>query len=177
MDLVDKVQSLLGGKITGVRESAPGEPEFRTTPEHVLEVLKALKSLEGGPFDHLQDLTAYDEHPKSPRYHVTYILISMLRKQRCLVVVDLDDANPAIPTVTGLWKGANWLEREVWDMYGIHFVGHPDPRRILMPDAFKGHPLRKDFLVDYRQQFPETSEENVPSWDPFGTTVVKKPGE
>ena len=163
--LSEKYQSTL-------RESAPGEPEFKTTLQNFKALLTELKNLS---YVHLADLTAYDEAPANPRFHVVYELISMKDKKRCAVIVPLSDEAPSIPTIIDLWKGANWLEREVYDMYGIQFEGHPDQRRILLPPSFKGFPLRKDFVVDYRQEFEKSLvEEQV--FDPFGATLVRGGG-
>lgn len=166
------IKSRFAGSLLGARESAPGELEFTVAPSAVRSFVEALKNLEGGGFDHLADLTAYDRHPQTPRFHVVYELISMLRKKRCSVISPLGDDAPAVESVTSLWPGANWLEREVYDMYGIRFDGHPDMRRILLPEAFRGYPLRKDFTVDYRQKFPE-SRAGQGGFDPFGSTIVK----
>jgi NADH:ubiquinone oxidoreductase subunit C len=174
-DWVRSVKEKFGERISRIRESAPTEYEFMVGPETGVELLRYLKALPQGPFDHLSDLTAYDEYPKSPRYHVVYELVSMMQKQRCSVIVKLpDDSNPRVPTIAvELWKGANWLEREVFDMFGIQFEGHPDPRRILLPDSFQGHPLRKGFVVDYRQRFPEIIDDEA-AFDPYGNTFIDK---
>lgn len=155
------------------RESAPGEPEFTIAPDAVIDALSFLKSAEGGEFNHLADLTSYDEAVSGCRFHVVYELISMARKQRCSVIAQISDQNsPSVPSIVSLWSGANWLEREVYDLMGISFEGHPDMRRILLPPSFKGHPLKKDFLVDYRQTFEGGDlEKNL--FDPFGTSVVR----
>jgi NADH-quinone oxidoreductase subunit C len=97
----------------------------------------------------------------------------MKLKTRATVVVPIDSANnPEIESVTKIWPGAGWLERETYDMLGIKFLNNPDPRRMLLPEAFVGHPLRKDFIVDYRQKFPEVSEEDE-AFDPFGHNIVR----
>lgn len=151
------------------RESVPGEVEF-TVDGKVAHNLMC--HLQNKGYVHLADLTAYDEFPKSPRFHVLYELISLKEKKRCAVIAIVDDENPAIATLTDLWKGANWLERETYDMYGIQFMGHPDLRRILLPPSFKGWPLRKDFVVDYRQEYEKAVvEEGL--FDPFGASIVK----
>jgi len=169
---VEKVKNQFGEKILGVRESAPGELEFTVKPSDSVLLLTYLKNLEGGAFDHLADLTAYDEFPKTPRFHVVYELISMTRKLRCSVIAQLpDDQQPSAPSITDLWVGANWLEREVFDMFGVHFIGHPDERRILLPQQFKGHPLQKNFIADYRQKFPEPLSDET--FDPFGNTIIQ----
>jgi NADH-quinone oxidoreductase subunit C len=155
-----------------IRESAPSEPELKVSVQNFKELLKDLQSR---GYVHMADLTAYDEAPASPRFHVVYELISMESKKRCSVVVPVSDLDPKISTVTDIWKGAEWLEREVYDMYGIVFEGHADMRRILLPHTFKGHPLRKDFIVDYRQEF-EKKVVDEGMFDPFGTTVVRGKG-
>jgi len=156
-----------------VRESAPDEPELKATIESFRDLLKELQQ---ASYVHLADLTAYDESPATPRFYVVYELISLQDKKRCSVIVPLNDADPKIPTIIDLWKGADWLERETYDMFGIVFEGHPDLRRILLPNSFKGFPLRKDFVVDYRQEFDKKLvEEGL--FDPFGATVVRGKSE
>lgn len=156
-----------------LRESAPGEAEFTIDCQTNTQAAhKLLSDLQNRGYVHLADLTAYDEFPKSPRYHVVYELISLKDKKRCAVIAVVTDENPTILTVTDLWKGADWLERETFDMYGIRFEKHPDHRRILLPPSFVGFPLRKDFVVDYRQDYAKVNgEEGL--FDPFGATVVK----
>lgn len=158
--------------LINIRESAPNEWELTVSKELHVHLLNSLKSLSGGGFNHLSDLTGYDEFPQTPRFHVVYHLSSMERKERCSVVVPLNDEKPEVKSVVELWAGADWLEREVYDMYGIHFIDHPDERRILLPPTFKGHPLRKDFVVDYRQEFNDSGVDE--SFDPFGNTIVEK---
>ncbi len=168
------VQAKFGSAILGVKESAPGELEFMVGADKAHALLGELKNHPDFAFHHLSDLTAYDEYPKSPRFHVVYVLISMTKKVRASVVAVISAGDsPAIETVTDLWAGANWLEREVYDMFGIHFSGHPDLRRMLLPASFVGHPLRKEFVVDYRQQFPNDNPMEQ-TFDPFGPTIVKE---
>ncbi len=168
-----QIEAEFSNKILSKKEQAPGELEIKVkSPDH-LALLTKMQSDAGGAFVHLADLTGYDEHPKSPRFHVVYNLISMKLKTRAAVVAVVEsNEKPQVESVTSLWSGANWLERETYDMLGIEFVGHPDHRRILLPPSFVGFPLRKDFLVDYRQQFAKTEEEEQ-SFDPFGNTIVK----
>jgi NADH-quinone oxidoreductase subunit C len=85
------------------------------------------------------------------RFTVVYHFFSLSHKHRLRLIVALDEADPEVDSLTSLWAGANWLEREVWDMFGIRFRGHPDLRRILMYEEFEGHPLRKDYPVKKRQ--------------------------
>jgi NADH-quinone oxidoreductase subunit C len=107
-------------------------------------------------FDVLMDLTAVDylRYPgreDGPRFEVVYHLYSIPANHRLRVKVRLDEDDPVVPTAVPLWPIANWFEREVWDMFGIRFAGHPDPRRLLMYEEFVGHPLRKDYPIDRRQ--------------------------
>jgi NADH-quinone oxidoreductase subunit C len=89
--------------------------------------------------------------PDRARFAVVYHFYSTARKHRLRLVVPVDEADPQVDSLTSLWPGANWLEREVWDMFGIAFRGHPDLKRILMYEGFEGHPLRKDYPVRKRQ--------------------------
>lgn len=167
-----RLKEKLGAGLLAVRESAPGETEFTIDAAHAVEALKFLKSSDGGGFDHLSDLTAYDVRPSTPRYNVVYELLSMGLRTRCAVIVPAgSDTDPTVDSVTALWAGANWLEREVYDMYGIRFTGHPDMRRILLPASFQGYPLRRDFTLDYRQKFADAQLEEG-HFDPFGSTLI-----
>jgi len=114
--------------------------------ERVFEALKSLKN--AGSFDLLVDITAVDylHYPDAKdRYGVVYCLANTQTGERVVVKTFANDPEPKVPSVYGLWRGADWMEREVFDLYGITFVGHPDLRRILMPDGFVGYPLRKDY--------------------------------
>lgn len=103
-------------------------------------------------FDLLIDVTAVDYWPhEKPRFHIVYHLYGMKHNQVVCLRAPLDDVNPNIATVEGVWPAANWFEREVWDMFGITFIGHSDPRRIVMPEDWVGHPLRKDYPLGYEE--------------------------
>jgi len=107
-------------------------------------------------FDVLMDLTAvdYQKYPgreDGPRFDVVYHLYSIPHNHRVRLKVQVEEDDAWVPTATGLWPIANWLEREVWDMFGVRFEGHPDPRRLLMYEEFVGHPLRKDYPINRRQ--------------------------
>lgn len=126
--------------------------------ERVFEVLKCLKML--GGFDMLVDLTAVDEleYPDATdRFRVVYCLLNTATGERLIVLTYVNDPNPTLPSAYPLWKGADWMEREVFDMFGIRFTGHPDLRRILMPEEFTEYPLRKDYPLrgrGERHNFP-----------------------
>jgi len=100
------------------------------------------------PFNFLSDLTCVDWYPSEPRFEVVYHLLSIPKKERVRLKVRLDSASPAVESVTSVWSGANFFEREVFDLFGIRFTGHPYLRRILMPEDWEGHPLRKDYPVE-----------------------------
>ena len=107
-------------------------------------------------FDLLMDLTAVDYakfpgREDGPRFEVVYHLYSVGRNHRVRLKVRVDEDDAVVPTAAGLWPIANWLEREVWDMFGIRFAGHPDLRRLLLYEEFVGHPLRKDYPINRRQ--------------------------
>ena len=99
----------------------------------------------------IPDKDTWPGPPGHARFAVVYHFFSAAHKHRLRLVVPVEEAHAEVDSVTSLWPGANWLEREVWDMFGIVFRGHPDLRRILMYDGFEGHPLRKDYPVKKRQ--------------------------
>ena len=112
-------------------------------------------------FKLLSALTAVDYWPQeAPRFHVIYELTSVSKNLRIGLRVPVPGIQPTLPTVTGVFGNANWRERELWDMFGIHIEGHPDLRRILMPRDWEGHPLRKDYPLGYEEpQFTFNIEE------------------
>ena len=99
-------------------------------------------------FNFLSDVTCVDWFPAEPRFEVVYHLLSISKKERVRLKVRLDSDSPAIDSLTSLWPGANYFEREVFDLFGIRFNGHPYLRRMLMPEDWEGHPLRKDYPVE-----------------------------
>jgi NADH-quinone oxidoreductase subunit C len=100
------------------------------------------------PFNYLADITCVDWFPSEPRFEVVYHLLSHSKKERVRLKVRLDGGSPALDSVTAVWPAANYFEREVFDLFGIRFVGHPYLRRILMPEDWEGNPLRKDYPVE-----------------------------
>ena len=98
-------------------------------------------------FIRLSSVTAVDRYPAEPRFEVVYHLHSIERNERLRVKCRISGAAPEIESVTSVWRGADWYEREVFDLFGIKFTGHPDLRRIMMPDDWEGHPLRKDYPI------------------------------
>jgi len=119
--------------------------------DRLYALLATLKTSHG--FDMLVDITCVDYleyEGATDRFGVVYCLLNMETGERLIVKTFVNDPNPSLPTVTTLWLGADWMEREVWDMFGITFTGHADLRRILMPDEFSAHPLRKDYPIKGR---------------------------
>ena len=114
-------------------------------------IARALRDRPDLAFAFLAELTAADFWPREPRFEVVYILVSIAHRRRLRMKVRLQADDARVATVTGVWPGANWLEREVWDLFGIEFTGHPDPRRLLMPEDWEGFPLRKDYPVQIRR--------------------------
>jgi NADH-quinone oxidoreductase subunit C len=99
-------------------------------------------------FNFLSDITCVDWYPAEPRFEVIYHLLSIPKKERVRLKVRVDGASLAVESLTSLWPGANYFEREVFDLFGIRFTGHPYLRRLLMPEDWEGHPLRKDYPVE-----------------------------
>jgi len=122
-----------------------------------------LKENSQSSFDFLSDITAVDYwQKKEPRFEVVYQVTSLKNRRRLRVRVPVPENDPAVESLTPLWRGANFLEREVWDLFGIRFTGHPDLRRILLYDEFQGHPLRKDYPVNLCQPLvPERKVEGT----------------
>jgi NADH-quinone oxidoreductase subunit C len=114
---------------------------------HVRDLLIWLRDTPVARFDFCSDVTANDWTPRVPRFDVIYCLYSTGHRHRVRVKVQVADGE-AVPTAVPVWPAANWLEREVFDMFGIPVLGHPDPRRILMPDEWQGHPQRKDYPLE-----------------------------
>lgn len=115
---------------------------------HVLQTLKELLG-----FDFLVDITCVDYlqyRGARDRFGMVYLLANAETAERITVRCFVNDPDPVVPSVVPLWEGANWLEREVWDLFGIRFRGHPDLRRIVLPEAFTAHPLRKDYPLQGR---------------------------
>ena len=112
------------------------------------QIRPACKALRSGGYNFFEDMTAVDWLPMSPRFQLSYHLLSLARKERIRLCAMVDEPDPSIETITAVWPSANYYEREVFDLFGIRFEGHPNLRRIMMPDDWKGYPLRKDYPVE-----------------------------
>jgi NADH-quinone oxidoreductase subunit C len=120
------------------------DPSCVVKKDRIVEVCRFLKTEPGLELDFLEDETAVD-WPKKNVLEVVYHLLSYKHRHAIVLKVELDRAAPSVPSVEGVWKTANWFEREIWDLFGVTFPGHPDLRRIMLPDDWIGHPLRKDY--------------------------------
>ena len=154
--LIQSIRAKLGSEIIG-SHSYRGDDTILVRKESIVPVMKLLK--EEFQFGMLADLTAVDYLGQTPRFEVVYHLNSLERNVRLRVKTQVDEGEE-VDTMTVLWQIANWLEREVWDLFGIRFRNHPDLKRILMYDEFVGHPLRKDYPINKRQpRVPERRRE------------------
>jgi NADH-quinone oxidoreductase subunit C len=105
-------------------------------------------AVQAAGYNFFEDMTAVDWYPAIPRFQLSYHILSHAFKERIWLRVMVDEANLAVASITPVWAGANYYEREVFDLFGVRFEGHPDMRRIMLPDEWKGHPLRKDYPVE-----------------------------
>jgi NADH-quinone oxidoreductase subunit C len=146
--------ALLQEAAPGARiESAPSvDPQLTLLVgrDDVRAVVRVLRDRPELRFALLAELTAVDYLPREPRFEVIYLLVSLEHRVRLRLKVALQGDDAHVATVSDLWPAANWLEREVWDLYGVVFDGHPDPRRLLMPEDWEGYPLRKDYPLQIR---------------------------
>ena len=140
--LTAKREAVLGAKLDR------NELSIYIGRDHIREACALLRDDAELRYDFLADLTAVDWYPAEPRFEVVYHLLSIPRKARVRLKVQLAAADVRIESVTSVWPTANYYEREVFDLFGVHFEGHPYLRRIMMPDDWQGHPLRKDYPVE-----------------------------
>jgi NADH-quinone oxidoreductase subunit C len=150
MDLTAAAQSIVDA-FDGIASEFRGQVRIAVVRENIESALSTLNGDHG--FDLLIDITCVDYlnyRDATDRFGLVYLLANTETNERLALRVYLNEPDLQVPTATNLWEGANWLEREVWDMFGITFAGHPDHRRILMPDEFAAHPLRKDYPLQGR---------------------------
>lgn len=128
-----------------------GDDTALVARERIVEICTFLRDDPEMAFEFAMDLTGVDYLGEEPRFEVVYHLFSYAKKRRVRLKVRVPESDPAVETVSGVWPGMNWYEREAYDMYGIVFRGHPNLRRILLYEDFVGHPLRKDYPKAKRQ--------------------------
>lgn len=147
---LEPIVKAVQNKFSAVFEEFRDEVHLFVKPEQIVEALTLLR--DEHHFELLSALTAVDYYPQTnPRFHVIYQLTSIAKNLSVQIRVPVNGDSPRVPTATGVYAVANWRERELLDMFGIESEGHPDPRRILMPDDAEGHPLRKDFPLGYEE--------------------------
>ncbi len=129
-----------------------GDLAITVRRERIADICQFLLSSAGGEYNMMMDICGVDYLGQEPRFEVVYHLYSLKSRHRVRIKVRVPENDPTIPTVTHLWKAADWFERETYDLYGIIFQGHPDLRRLLTHDDFEGHALRKDYPVNKRQE-------------------------
>lgn len=167
LSFIDVIRQAVPGATIDVAPSID-MPVIYVDRDHLVEVCGALRTHPDLQFSLLVDVTAVDRLPAAPRYEIVYILACLgpafgtapARRLRMKVALANDSAS--VPTVSGVYPAANWAEREVFDLFGIQFEGHPDLRRILMADDWEGFPLRKDYAVQIRK--------DTASWSPVQLT-------
>jgi NADH-quinone oxidoreductase subunit C len=131
-----------------------GETTLVIPRKVLLQVAARCREDEKLQFNLLTDATCVDRFPLEPRFELQYHLVSIPKKNKLRLRVKLSGDDPVVDSLVPVWPGANWLEREIFDLMGIRFTGHPDLRRILLPDDWEGHPLRKDFPVEGYRDIP-----------------------
>ena len=158
MNIIDRLSQSVPARGLESVESGDGMPTIYVAREQLVETCRALRDIPELRFAFLADLTGVDYLPREPRFEIVYLLASLgiagfgdtpKRLRLKVRVPGGDDAR--VPTVSEIWPAANWAEREVYDLFGIHFDRHPDLRRVLMPDDWEGFPLRKDYPVQINQ--------------------------
>jgi NADH-quinone oxidoreductase subunit C len=138
--------------------------------DQLVTVMHYLRDTAGLIYNFLSDISAVDYYPdytRPGRFAVAYHLYSMLYNRRVRVKVYLPEENPSVPSIVSVWPAANWLEREAHDLMGVHFDGHPDLRRLLMPDDWQGHPQRRDYPLGYEQPQFSFNMEEIMKHKPF----------
>ena len=147
--IIDTLTPLVTGASFQIARSVDF-PAIYVPPDRLVDTCMALRDTPSLRFNAIIEVTAADYFPREPRFEIVYHLLSVPKRQRLRLKVRAM-AETRVPTIQGVWKGAGWPEREVWDMFGIIFDGHPDLRRLLMPEDWDGHPGRKDYPVQIRK--------------------------
>jgi NADH-quinone oxidoreductase subunit C len=155
--LIASLQEAIPGVEVETANSIDLQTAIYVSRDDLPAVARALHDSPDLDFAFLAEVTAVDFWPREPRYEVVYMFVSIAHRRRLRLKVRLGSGDARVATLSGIWPSANWLEREVWDLFGIEFDGHPDPRRLLMPEDWEGHPLRKDYPVQIRMT-PKSAE-------------------
>jgi len=150
-EIAERVRETFPSAFEGTWEDR-GDRHIRVKRDGIVGVCRFLKTEPGLEFVSLIDITAVDWNGQEPRFDLVYQLLSLAHNRRITLHMRVPEKDCRAPTVTVVWRGADWLEREVFDLMGVRFDGHPDLRRIVLPDDYEGYPLRKEFpLRGYHQ--------------------------
>ena len=144
--------------------ASTGIASVEVAPASIVDVLRFLRDDPEHSYAALIDITAVDRVASEGTFHVVYVLRAPSRRAKLIVKTRVPADDPRVPSATSLWKAADWAEREVWDMFGVRFDGHPNLRRILMYEPFEGHPLRKSYAYDRRQPLVEERDPIANPW-------------
>jgi NADH-quinone oxidoreductase subunit C len=178
--IFDHLTAKLGDAVSAFTTDGTKDPYFKVAADKWLEVAKTLRDDPELDFDFLNNVTAVD-WLKQGRIDVVYHLWSYGKKHGCVVKVELPRDKPRVPSVAPLWKAADWNEREQFDLFGVEFLGHPDLRRIMLPDDWPGHPMRKDYKEAESYRGMPTTRPNtlelLPMYDKAPAADKAKPEE
>lgn len=163
---VEHLHAAFPGQILGSNEFR-GDLSVTVARDAIVDVARHLRDTPEFAFVALTNLCAVDYLGRDPRFEVVYHLVSYANRRRICLKVGLPEHEAVVPSLTGLWHGANWHEREAFDMFGIHFSGHPNLERILMPEDWQGHPLRKDVPLGEEEVAFTFNEERIYARKPF----------
>jgi NADH-quinone oxidoreductase subunit C len=141
------IASLLSSSPYLIRDAIFDRNELTITVPHD-QIREVCRTVQAAGYNFLETVTCVDWYPTEPRFQVTYHILSHSLKERVRLCAMVDSIDPSIDSITPVWPSANFYEREVWDLFGVRFHGHPNLRRILLPDEWEGHPLRKDYPVE-----------------------------
>ncbi|MBI5961770.1 MAG: NADH-quinone oxidoreductase subunit C [Chloroflexi bacterium] len=163
---VESLRAAFSDAVQDVQEFR-GEITFIIDRDHIVDVCRYCRDTKGLEYNFLSDVAGVDYFPQEPRFAVSYHLYSMIHNRALRLKVLLPGEEPEIPSVIGLFPSANWSEREIYDMFGITFTGHPDLRRLLMPEDWDGHPLRKDYPLGYETVQFSFNFDEVDKYKPY----------
>ncbi len=174
-DVVEALQAEFGDAVLDVALYA-NEHSVRVATDRIVDVCRFLKEQHG--FTYLVDIAGVDRFTEDERFEVFYNLVSIEAGRRIRLKVRVDEDSPVVPTLTGLFRAADWNERECWDMHGIRFEGHPDLRRLFLPEDFEHHPQRKEFPllgIPGSLPLPPQTPEGDLTLDPFAAAHGLRP--
>lgn len=169
LDPVAAVKEALPDSLLDVHQFRD-ETTLIVKPADIVTVARFLRDTKGLIYNYLSDISVVDYYPdydRPGRFGVCYHFYSLLYNRRLRVKAFLPEDDPSIPTVTGVWEAANFLERESYDLMGIEFVGHPDLRRVLLPDDWEGHPLRRDYPLGYETVMFSFNKDEINKYKPY----------